>query len=117
MLTVFTGRLSRIGDRARVLEDRLPFADKHHQGETQSELNALSVRSRVIDYVITLGICAGMLICMVIVALFTGDLLALNLSVGIAALFVAAMLDFIGTFISFLREVLIATASLRVGKK
>ena len=117
MLTVFTGRLSRIVDRARVLEERLSIADKPHEGEIQSELNALSVRSRVIDYAITLGICAGMLICMVIVALFMGDMLALNLSVLIAGLFVVAMLAFIGAFLSFLREVMIATTNLRVGRK
>lgn len=117
MLTVFTGRLSRIVDRARVLEERLLFADTLHQGEIQSELNALSVRSRMIDGAITLGIGAGMLICMVIVALFMGDMLALNLSVWIAVLFVVAMLAFIGAFLGFLREVLIATANLRVGRK
>ena len=117
MLTVFTGRLARIVDRARILEERLDFADKHHEPEIQSELKALSVRSRVIDCAITLGICAGVLICMVIVALFVGDLLKLDLSVSIAALFVLAMLAFIGAFLGFLREVLIATTNLRVGRK
>ena len=117
MLTVFTGRLSRIVDRARVLEERLPFADKHHEGDIHSELTALSVRSRVIDRAITLGIFAGMLICMVIVALFAGGMFALDLSLVIAVLFVFAMLAFIGAFLSFLREVLIATTNLRVGRK
>jgi hypothetical protein len=117
MLTVFTNRLSRIVDRARVLEERLSFADKHHVGEIQSELGALSVRSRMIDVAITLGIAAGMLICMVIVALFMSDMFSLNLSVWIAVLFMVAMLAFIGAFLGFLREVLIATTSLRVGRK
>ena len=117
MLTVFTGRLSRIVDRARVLEDRLPFADGHHETEIQSELKALTTRSRAIDCAIALGIFSGMLICAVIVALFAGDRLALDLSVAIAVLFVVAMLAFIGAFLSFLREVLIATTNLRVGRK
>lgn len=117
MLTVFTGRLSRIVDRARVLEDRLNFTDEHHEREVQSELKALSHRSRVIDSAISLGICAGMLICMVIVSLFTSDLLGLDLSMLVAALFVLAMVAFIGAFACFLREVLIATRNLRVGRK
>lgn len=117
MLSVFTSRLSRIVDRARVLEDRLGFVDAHHEREVQSELHTLSHRSRVIDLAISLGICAGMLVCMVIVALFVGDLFAVNLSLWVAALFVLAMLAFIGAFTLFLREVLIATANLRVGRK
>jgi Protein of unknown function (DUF2721) len=117
MLSVFTGRLSRIVDRARVLEERLGFAGGRHESEVQSELDTLSRRSRVIDRAISLGICAGMLVCMVIVALFVGDLFAIDLSVAIAVLFVLAMLAFIGAFTCFLREVLIATKNLRVGRK
>jgi hypothetical protein len=117
MLSVFTGRLSRIVDRARVLEERLGAAGRPYDNDVQFELDTLSLRSRVIDRAISLGICAGMLVCMVIVALFVGDLLVIELSILIAALFVLAMLAFIGAFTCFLREVLIATANLRVGRK
>ncbi len=117
MLAVFTGRLSRIVDRARVLEDRQGFVDARHEGELLAELNALSRRSRIFDRAISLGICAGMLICMVIVALFTGDLFDIDLSILIAVLFVLAMAGLIGAFACFLKEVLIATANLRVGRK
>lgn len=117
MLTVFTGRLSRIVDRARVLEDRLELAGRHLESEIQSELKALSQRSRIIDCAIALGISAGLLVCLVIVALFVGDLLNIDLSVAVATLFIVAMLAFIGAFLCFLREVLIATVNLRVGRK
>ncbi len=117
MLSVFTGRLSRIVDRARVLEERLGFVDEHHASEVQTELHTLSHRSRVIDHAISLGICAGMLVCMVIVALFVGDLFGIQIALVIAALFVLSMLAFIGAFICFLQEVLIATANLRVARK
>jgi hypothetical protein len=117
MLSVFTGRLSRIVDRARVLEERLGAAGRLPEQDVQQELDKLSLRSRVIDRAISLGICAGMLVCMVIVALFVGDLLGIELSILIAVLFVLAMLSFIGAFTCFLQEVLIATANLRVGRK
>jgi len=117
MLTVFTGRLARIVDRARVLEERLNLAHTLHERETQAEMKTLSKRSRIIDWAISLGICAGMLICMVIVSLFMGILLGVDLSVMVASLFVLAMLAFISAFACFLHEVLIATKSLRVGRK
>ena len=62
MLSVFTGRLSRIVDRARVLEERLGAAGRLPEQDVQQELDKLSLRSRVIDRAISLGICAGMLV-------------------------------------------------------
>jgi hypothetical protein len=53
---------------------------------------------------------------MVIVALFTGGLFRVDLSGLIGALFVAAMLAFIGALVSFLREIFLATGTVRIGR-
>jgi hypothetical protein len=50
-----------------------------------------------------------------IVVLFLGESFLTSLSYIVAALFITAMLSFIAAILSFLREVFIATASLRIG--
>ena len=52
---------------------------------------------------------------MVVVALFLGALFDFHLSVIIAILFIVAMLSFIGGLTLFLREVFVATRTLRIG--
>jgi hypothetical protein len=55
------------------------------------------------------------MICLVIIALFSGAFLAIDLSKLIGLLFVAAMISLFSALVCFLREVLIATRSLRIG--
>jgi len=112
-LTVLTNRLARIVDRARTLEGRLPAAAE--QVELHRELTTLSSRAQLINRALTLSTTCALLVCVVIAALFVGAFLGLDLSAFIALLFIAAMLTFIGALVSFLREIFLATANLRIG--
>lgn len=114
-LTVLTNRLSRIVDRARVLEDRLGAAAESAKAGLHADLRTLSRRARFINWAITLTTCCGLLVCLVIVALFVGYFLRLDLSETIAGLFIVGMLAFVVAFVSFLREIFLATTSLRIG--
>ena len=115
-LTVLTNRMARIIDRARVLEERLVALSLGQSGVTaEAELAFLSRRARLIQRAITLSTCCALLICAVIVILFLRALLAVNLANVVALLFIAAMLTFIGALGSFLREILLATSTLRFG--
>jgi hypothetical protein len=49
------------------------------------------------------------------VALFVDDIMAIDLSGLIALLFICAMLSFVAAFISFLREIVLATVRIRTG--
>lgn len=114
-LTVLTNRLSRIVDRARVLEERLAAAAEPVKISLHADLHTLSRRARFINWAITLATCCGLLVCLVIVALFVGYFLRLDLSETVALLFIVAMLAFVVAFVSFLREIFLATTSLRIG--
>jgi len=114
-LTVLTNRLSRIVDRARVLEERLAAAAESARTGLHADLHTLSRRARFINWAITLTTCCGLLVCLVIVALFVGYFLRLDLSETIAGLFIVGMLAFVVAFVSFLREIFLATTSLRIG--
>jgi hypothetical protein len=114
-LTVLTNRLSRIVDRARVLEDLLTTATENLRIGLHADLRTLARRARFINWAITLTTSSGLLVCLVIVSLFVGYFLSLDLSKTIALLFIAAILAFVVAFVSFLREVFLATSSLRIG--
>ena len=110
MLMVLTNRLARIIDRTRVLEDRLDLAHADHH---MNELDVLYKRWRLINFAIALSTACGLLICLVIALLFLGDTTNLPLDRYIAALFVSAMITLIGAFVYLLREIFVASATLR----
>ncbi len=114
-LTVLTNRLSRIVDRARVLEERLTAASENLKDGLHADLRTLARRARFINLAITLTTSCGLLVCLVIVILFVGYFLSLDLSKAIALLFIVAMLAFVVAFVCFLREIFLATTSLRIG--
>ena len=111
-LAVLTNRLARIIDRSRVLEDRLSNGASGSFADAQSELLTLYRRAHLINRAITLSTCCGLLVCVVIAALFIGDALNLALAKFIAFCFVLAMFSLIGSFVYLLREIFVATQSL-----
>lgn len=115
LLTVTTNRLSRIIDRARYLEARLENATPESVAGIQSNLVALSNRAKLINRAITLATTAALLVCTVIAILFLGDFFDLNIMIPVAILFILAMLSLVVALLSFLREIFVATANLRIG--
>jgi hypothetical protein len=115
LLNVLTSRLGRVVDRSRTLEAEL---DAGIGGEARdralAELLAVDRRMKRINAALTLATLAALLICLVIMFLFTGELLAVNLARMIAALFIATMAAMIGALCFFLGEIGIATKTLRV---
>ncbi|HXR20900.1 MAG TPA: DUF2721 domain-containing protein [Steroidobacteraceae bacterium] len=75
----------------------------------------LTLRARLLGRAIALCTICALLVSMVVVALFLGALFDFRLSLTIAILFIVAMLSFIGGLSLFLREVFVATRSLRIG--
>jgi hypothetical protein len=115
LLAVLTNRLARIIDRARALEDRLTRSAEMDQAGLHTELRLLSRRGRLINHAVSLCTVCALLICAVIVALFVGAFLATDVSVLIGVIFTAAMLALFFGLVTFLREIYIATRTLRIG--
>ncbi|MEN9856262.1 MAG: hypothetical protein RL186_1714 [Pseudomonadota bacterium] len=116
LLVVLTSRLARVVDRSRVLDREVrsgltPLGDEAFY---VSELRALDKRMNSIHRAITLATLAVLLISLVIVALFAGELLGIDLSHVIAALFIAAMTALILGLLAFLVEISHASKLLRV---
>ena len=115
LLGVLTNRLARIIDRARTLEERLTRASAVDQDRMHGELRLLSQRARLINTAVSLCTICALLICAVIVALFVGAFLSTDLSIPIGLIFTGAMLALFSGLVSFLREIYLATRSLRIG--
>jgi hypothetical protein len=115
MLAVLTNRLARIIDRGRQLEAGLPGATQAATPGMRAELAVLSRRARLINWAISLCTVCALLICGVIVSLFLGPFLQLDLSALVAWVFIAAMIALCSALVSFLREIFVATRHLRIG--
>ena len=57
----------------------------------------------------------ALLVCAVVAALFLGAFAGFDASIPVALLFIGAMVTFFCGLLSFLREIFLATASLRIG--
>jgi hypothetical protein len=117
LLGVLTNRLARVIDRARLLEGHLPDLTGEYKLVVRDDLGMLSRRARHINRAISLCTTAALLVCVVIAVLFVSAFLSQDLSRLIAALFVIAMACVIAGLVSFLREVYLATQSLRIGPR
>jgi len=116
MLAVMTNRLARIVDRSRVLEVEVP-ADAAAGQLIETELLALALRGKYVNRAITLCTITALLVSSVIAVLFLGAFIAFDASIPVAVLFVAAMGTFIVALIFFLKEILLATSSIRIGRR
>ena len=114
-LSVLSFRLGRVVDRARQLEDRLAAADEAGQLRIHDELGILSRRARLINRAITLCTACALFVCTVIAVLFVGAFSELDVAYPIALLFIVSMFALILSLLIFLREIQLATASLRIG--
>ncbi len=115
LLVVLTNRLGRIIDRARMLEAHHVSATGEYRRVLSDDLTMLSRRARLVNWAISLFTLAALLVCVMIAVLFVSAFFTPNVSRIVAALFVLAMIGLIAGLVSFLREIQLATASLRIG--
>jgi hypothetical protein len=116
MLSVLTNRLSRIIDRARILEAKYEVeAAVERRASQHALLRVLSRRARLVSWAISLCTTCSLFVSMIIVLLFMEALLSMHFRGVVPVFFILAMLAFIMGLLMFLREIYLATASLRIG--
>jgi hypothetical protein len=115
ILNVLASRIGRIIDRARTMEERLPTADPETARELHLRLEVLSRRASFINRAIALCVLSGLLVSLVVAALFVSSSLQLDLALPISVAFVFALFSLAVSLVFFLREVFIATSMLTFG--
>lgn len=118
MLAVLTSRLGRIIDRARAMEDRYHASDDAGlRRRLHADLKVLSQRSRLVSRAIGFCTACSLFVSLVIAVLFVQSLFEVYLHGVVPVLFIVAMGAFIAGLLLFLREIMIATAALRIGPR
>ena len=114
LLVVLTNRLGRTFDRSRSLQaTESEFMPAQLKQAIQREMAVLVRRIRLSHAAISMATFSAILVCLLIVALFLGSLLQLNVSIVVASLFIVSMIILSLAFSAFLLEVLISTRTLR----
>jgi len=114
LLNVMAGRLSRIIDRGRALEEGRGSVGSAEQVSIDAKLRILEQRRHLNSVAITACTIAALLVCMVIAALFLEVMLDAPLKWLIGGLFTAATLTLVVGLAYFLREVHMATQTIRI---
>lgn len=113
LLNVMTNRLARIIDRARYFEERWSGLDESTRKTLNDELANLERRRHLASRAINASTFAALLVCMVVATLFVEVLLNLPLKWLAGLLFIGSMAALIGGLTVFLREVYLATHTVR----
>jgi hypothetical protein len=117
LLAMLTTRLARIVDRARILEERLPTASEQGAFEIHAVLDTTRRRARLMNRAITLGTVAALLVALLVALMFAAEFAPFPLGPVIALIFIVAMLALFGSLWCFLKEVRIATETLRFSSR
>ncbi len=114
ILNVMTNRLARIIDRGRYFEAHWARLDPEARHAAAPELRSLERRRQLASWAINAGTTAALLVCMVVAALFFEALLDLPLKWLAGVFFIASMGALIVGLSLFLREVHLATGTVRI---
>ena len=117
-LNVMSTRLGRIIDRARVVERELGKIDPaRHPLPAKKELRTLWRRVTITHWSIGLCTAAALLVCTLIAGLFIGGLWSLQLGGFVVGCFVLALALLIAALLLYLKEIQLATKTLREGSE
>lgn len=117
MIGTVAGRLARIIDRARLLEDRIDRAPADNpMTHAFAELGQLRLRGKLVNACIALLTFCAILIGLTIVALFLGETTELQIFRLATILFLSGVGCFLLALIGFLAETLIATRVLKFAR-
>ncbi|WP_274381935.1 DUF2721 domain-containing protein [Noviherbaspirillum sedimenti] len=116
-ISVLTSRLARIVDRIRILEIKQEELALEEAAFKDVELSLLGRRLLLIYIALTCKVSCGLIVGMIIASAFIDAFLAIKLATFIAALFVLAMVAFIGGLAAMLREIFLAVQSTRASMR
>jgi hypothetical protein len=113
-INVCASRLSRIVDRSRHIEPLLLQSRGADHDRWLGELHAVDRRMRLVGWAISLSVLSAVLICTVVVLLFSASLTRLHVAAAIAWLFIGSMVAIGLGFAIFLIETRVGSRAVRV---
>ncbi|SFP47954.1 DUF2721 domain-containing protein [Sphingomonas rubra] len=117
LLNVLAGRLSRVVDRTRALEQLHPRSTGPEHDRHVWELRLLDRRISIINAALFLAVSSAVMTCLVVVLLFIATLTKLHLGTLVALSFILAMLLLILSLCAFMVEVRLSLRAVHVRKE
>lgn len=118
MIGTVAGRLARIIDRARIIEERIDAANASDpMTHAFAELKQLRLRGALVNTCIALLTFCALMIGLTIMALFLGETTEWQIFRIATLFFLAGVSCFLLALLCFLSETLIATRILKFGRK
>ncbi|MCP3734791.1 DUF2721 domain-containing protein [Sphingomonas sp. RP10(2022)] len=117
ILNVLAGRLARVIDRARKLEERIPDAEGPERIRHVWELKLLDERMSIINAALFLAVSSAVMACIVIAMLFVANLGQFHIGTWIALIFILAVALLICCLSAFMWEVRVSLRAIHVRKE
>ncbi|MFL9839899.1 DUF2721 domain-containing protein [Sphingomonas sp. ST-64] len=114
ILNVLVGRMARVVDRARKIEQLHPVSTGAEHERHVWELRLIDRRLSVINTAIWLCVASGIAICLVVALLFGAEIVHLDIGVVVAVAFIASMLLLTAGLVAFLVEVRLSVRAVHV---
>jgi hypothetical protein len=107
-------RLSRIIDRARMLEAEVRHGAAPPASAVVDEMHTLRRRARAVHAAIALLVTCALVVTLLISVAFLGAFITVNLNRVVAVMFVLAMFAFSAALLAFLHEIWLAMSTFRI---
>lgn len=114
ILNLLSGRLGRVVDRSRQLQDRFTRTDGPDREELVAEIRMIDQRITLITRAIRLMVIGGLAIGVTVAVLFLEELVHFNLQRLAAATFLLAVGLLMWALVLFLREIQVSAQQLRI---
>ncbi|MBT0587600.1 DUF2721 domain-containing protein [Alteromonas oceanisediminis] len=114
IINVVTGRLARIIDRARWIEEHQKQTSPAQRSQQGLEMTSLRRRMRFANWSINFLTGAAVAVCVDVILLLLNGLIDTSLDVTILVTFIFGLVLITGGLIAFFLEVSLATATLKV---
>ncbi|WP_422055773.1 DUF2721 domain-containing protein [Sphingomonas sp.] len=114
ILNVLVGRMARVVDRARKLEQLHPVSTGAEHERQVWELRLIDRRLSIINTSIWLCVASAIAICLVVALLFGAEIVHLDIGIVVAAAFIASMLLLTSGLVAFLFEVRLSVQAVHV---
>ncbi len=114
LLNVLAGRMARVVDRARTLEQLHPRSTGPEHDRHVWELRLLDRRISIINAALFLAVTSAIMTCTVVALLFVAELARLHIGTIVALSFILAMVLLISSLVSFMIEVRVSLRAVHI---
>jgi len=114
LLLTMTNRMGRIIDRTRIYASHLRQAAPAERRNLEEQLEMTWRRAKIVRAALTLATSSMLSSSALVITVFAGATLHLDLSLLIIIFFLAAMVFLVGSLISFLRDIFVSLVALRI---